>query len=917
MRKGMLKIYSAITISAMALSMAPMVPALALSGNNEISLINATQGGTLGATLTCGDVDLLTVDNPAITYGDQIICDLSWVIPNDFSLTTDDVLIYNLPEVIEFEDKSGDIFDGNNDIGDYEIAGNQIRLNYTSEDFCVEESRHGHLAFSGSAERNPDGSLDPADIVFSFEGIADITVHIEPPVTEARLTVDKVFHVVDEAEHIYSCWIPITATGAQTGIVVRDTMWPGMELYGGYPTIYADAAYTTVFTDHTDFVTEEGDGRSFSCTINNLADGQTVYMLYNVKVNDAMYDSVAGNEYVTSAGFSGPDNYYPTGYEGTIPNRITVRSNEAPTPVSKITDIYGSGYSFVKWYSRPIGDELNHGYLRWQLYINKINNNLVDSGYIIDTIPENNSFDPANVIVYSGDDYHGYNITDYVTITTQTADGQTQIRFEFTPAMISELKSVANGIYIEYTTHVEQQATSEAHYVNNATLYYNGVPNSSRMADTYYTKPNELDKTGIYNASTAPYANYTITVNPAALELNPYSDTVTLTDTMGSALDLDVSSVRVNGVAPSSEDLTYNPSTHQFTLNLDDETSYVVTYRAAVNLVEGETLDATNAVNACELTGVASTDGSGSYTIRSRVYNNSASSSSSIGRATLNIIKHDSESVSNVLEGASFTVSEAVLDSGNNVTSASAFASGATDASGRISNSTLTRGVCYMVEETQAPEGYELNAAPVFIIFSESSSASYPSTVSYNGTVHPVIVVSNTRASYDLYLANDLAQTVPEEDPTEPSESTEPAPSTSETTTAPSVDVTTTTTTAATTVTEATTTTSATEATVATTTTATTTTVTTAAATTTPTTTAPSDSSAAVLGATRLPNEAADPTTSASADETSVAQAPTPTPASGVANTGEENNHTAVIGMAVLAAASLCFVFYVRSRKQY
>ena len=57
----------------------------------------------------------------------------------------------------------------------------------------------------------------------------------------------------------------------------------------------------------------------------------------------------------------------------------------------------------VLW-TNPYGDELTYGYIRWQLYVNKITNDNIREGYIIDTLPQNNSFDPANVIVYSGDE---------------------------------------------------------------------------------------------------------------------------------------------------------------------------------------------------------------------------------------------------------------------------------------------------------------------------------------------------------------------------------------------------------------------------------------------------------------------------------------------------------------------------------
>ena len=962
MRRGMLKLYSSVTIAALAFTLSPAAAVNAIGGNNEISLVSATDGGSLTATLECGGVDLITAQDPVISYGDTLICDLNWEIPDGFALTTDDVLVYNLPDVISFEQKTGDILNGSQDIGDYEIAGNQIRLNYTSEDFCAEDSRHGHLAFAGSIENDPNGGRDPADVRISFEGVADITVHIVPPATTASLAVDKVFHVVDEANHIYSCRIPVTAHGDQTNIVVRDTMWPGMELYGGMPVIYSDSSYNTVFSDHTGFAMEAGDGRSFSTTINNLADGQTVYVYYQVQVRDEMYNYATATDYIN--GTTGASDYYPNGYEGTVTNKVSVNSDQVPTPAVKLTAIYGAGYSFMKWRSAPYGDELTYGYIRWQLYVNKITNDNIREGYIIDTLPQNNSFDPANVIVYSGDEgYASFNAADQVTISTSVNDqGRTVVRFDFTDEFITNLRSVNNGIYIEYLTHVDSQTQETVHYENTASLYYNGMFDSTRADSIDYTKPAEVDKVGIYNASTAPYANYTVSVNPASLDLDPNSDSLTFTDTMGSALDLVTDSVVVKDIRGNvipNDTLTYDPATHTFTLTLNDQQAYIVTYSAAVNLVSGSTLDDTNATNTCALTGVVTSGEDGTVVIRSRVYDNSASSSSVIGAATLNIVKHDENDAADLLAGAEFSVQTAVL-SGSNVTSVNDFTTGTTDASGRISINNIVRGTCYMITETAAPSGYQLDGSPRFIIFSDSSSASYPSSVTYNGTTYSVEVISNTRASYDMYIANAETATNSQPEPTEPSEptqtsetsapteSTQPSESstsaTSETTvptetTVPSESSTPTETaapsetTSATTVAPSETTTAATttpsvDAAVATTTTsetvATTPSVDAAAATTTTatadpvaeaTTAAPSGS---VLGAARE----TDPTTvpsESSASETTAAPEATPTPAvtgTSVASTGEAPSHTILIGTAVIAAASLCFVFYVRKSKK-
>ena len=226
---------------------------------------------------------------------------------------------------------------------------------------------------------------------------------------------------------------------------------------------------------------------------------------------------------------------------------------------------------------------------------------------------------------------------------------------------------------------------------------------------------------------------------------------------MGSALDLVSGSVVVkdeNGNVVPNDTLTYDPATHTFTLTLNDSTFYEVTYSAIVNLVPGATLDDTNAVNTCALTGVVTNGGDGDFVIKSSVYNNSASSSSVAGSATLNIIKHDDDSATDTLANAGFTVQSLTVDSNNNVTAVTDLASGTTGADGRLSINNIVRGTYYMITETQAPSGYELDPTPKFVVFAVDATTTYASKLTYNGTSYDVEVISAVKASFDLYIAN-------------------------------------------------------------------------------------------------------------------------------------------------------------------
>jgi len=83
----------------------------------------------------------------------------------------------------------------------------------------------------------------------------------------------------------------------------------------------------------------------------------------------------------------------------------------------------------------------------------------------------------------------------------------------------------------------------------------------------------------------------------------------------------------------------------------------------------------------------------------------------------------------------------------------------------------LSRGTIYRFIEVEAPDGYELDDTPFFVVFAETASSVYPSPIVYGENEYPVLVIAFNRASYDLYVANAEEEIT---EPTEPTEATEP-----------------------------------------------------------------------------------------------------------------------------------------------
>ncbi len=760
------------------------------AATTPLNEVTALTGGSLSATLAVNGVPL--DNNSTVHYGDTIVCTLRWALPNNevFKLNPGDSLTYELPDKMDFETKSGQIMNGDEALGTYTISGHTITLTYTDPDFCAQENRIGNLSFYGSIESDPNPAVNPDPIKISFTGARNFDLLVEEKPISEKLTVDKVFHVIDNPNHIYSCVIPITATGDQTNLKITDTMWPGMSL-ANEPKVYTTnpPSDATLFTDCSKFKDDGGDGQTFTGTIYHIEDGQTLYLYYEVKVIDDMYDEDAAKKFVEDNHYNTPGNYYEFGFRGTIPNRVNVTSDQVTTPVQRTTDIYGAGYRMEKWRAdfetdKATGlNELDLGYVRWQIYINPITDQNVTTGYIIDKLPENSTLDKSSIIMHDSH-WRAMNISDYVSYTTYTKDGKNYIRFDYTPKMIADLKVSTESFYIEYRTHMDKQTSEKFEYRNTATLYYNEKELDDRVAVWINTKPSELEKHVLYDAARAPYADYIIIVNPQAMDLDPDSDDLLLSDAMGSALDIDLDSITINGQAAPSGAVNIASGSRTFTIKLKDSTRYTIKYRARVNLVKDSDLNESNANNVCQLVGVVTHGNDNSAVIKGKVYESAASSSSNIGYATLNIIKHDSVDTGKLLSGATFKVSAATL-SGQTVTGTTSIGSGSTNSSGKATFTSLVRGTIYLCVETDAPSGYELDETPFFVVFAEKSTSTYPSTVTYNGTSYRVNVIDFSQYSADQYVENVL-ETVPTNSTT-PSAPTVPSdPTTSSDSSTPS-----------------------------------------------------------------------------------------------------------------------------------
>ena len=256
-----------------------------------------------------GDRDLLANPNSDVTYGDTITVKFDWSFLDTTSITTEDVFVYELPTKsdeqpvsnIVFNDVTNkDIYDGENVVGKFSISGNKIYVQYTDAVFCSQGSRHGSLSFVGKINDDGNGGDSEKDVTFHFDNYATLQIHMIPPVKDTALEVKKVFDTTatSNTDHIYDCTIRITSTGENNNVTFEDGMYPGMYLYST-PVFYTDAKLTNVLPSSRYELTQAVTGldqREIKGKINQMSDGESVYMYYQVKIVDDLYNWTTANE---------------------------------------------------------------------------------------------------------------------------------------------------------------------------------------------------------------------------------------------------------------------------------------------------------------------------------------------------------------------------------------------------------------------------------------------------------------------------------------------------------------------------------------------------------------------------------------------------------------------------------------------
>ena len=683
-------------------------------------------------------------------YGDTIMVEMSWAFDDDYEFSTDDVFVYNLPTNVTFYGKDNSpVMKGQNQIGTYSIKGSKIIIQYSDAQFCSDKKRAGKLSFSGVIGSAADPNLPEENVDIHFPNDVDITLHMVPRPVEAGLKISKSFVDPNKrpSDDIYVCNISIEAIKNHTNVKFVDYMYPGMGLISDVEFFTDPDRKVPLDSSRYSNLSAPMNGRDISCDFDHLDDGEIIYIRYKVKVDPAMYEWKTANKYIEDNNYG---NEYPNQYEGRIPNVAKVKSDQVPDFMNDWADINTLRASFNKW-STP---ELNKpGSLCWMIVLYGLDENYTN-GYVRDILPENTEIEIDTISV--SEVYNNYTeIPNAVNITTETEDGQKLAYINFNKNLIDYLHANNNRsggiVRILYYTKIVSQEKDKDEYYNKAEIYFNGTKQMTTSSSMSYTKPEMIDKFGDYAEDTAPFINYSVKVNPAALDLSPDTDELTLEDTLSPSYDLILSSVKING--EPAENVDYDPDTRKMTLKLEDKKAYLITYDAYVNLAPNSELIPENSWNKADLYAGSSVLKGIEFKFTSDVYT-SAASSSSENYVRIRVIKYDGDAgISHTLPGAEFKLTQ--FDLNNGMLENPSVITKTTGSNGDLNFNDLPREKVYMVQEVDAPNGYKVSDELHFVFFRNMGGANPPSTISYNGKDYPLVVIGADKLSTDIYVADE------------------------------------------------------------------------------------------------------------------------------------------------------------------
>ena len=376
--------------------------------------------------------------------------------------------------------------------------------------------------------------------------------------------------------------------------------------------VYADEAMTKLIDASVYSITATDHG--FTITFKHLDANQTVYVAYQSTVKDGV---TAETVYNTAE----------SKHKTATASHTHQGDNLKKMAVNQWYDEYGYGQAANA-----------AGVLRWLLTVHDLPEK-AQSVTISDSLPENTMFVPGSVKAVSPNAK-----TTTLSGVSAKDNGDSTVTFTISPGTAAfKQATTAEGLQIVYDTRVDALKAQEGYheYPNKAHISVDGNDQTDQSYKLGMNTPKLVSKQGTYNESTAPNVNYTVKINPGAQTLNN-GKALTLTDTLGSALDLRMDSILIadsaSGKQINGATWSYEPNSKKLVFFIPDKQAVTITYKATVQLKAGETIEGAVGRNEISLEGVDASKGSDTSTVTGTV--NTAQGGMTFDSNTLQIYKY-------------------------------------------------------------------------------------------------------------------------------------------------------------------------------------------------------------------------------------------------------------------------------------
>lgn len=371
---------------------------------------------------------------------------------------------------------------------------------------------------------------------------------------------------------------------------------------------------------------------------------------------------------------------------------------------------------------------------------------VTDDGTVNDTLGSKIYWQEDETPVYGGENQGGlkcFDLTDPKNFTvTQSADGKTLIftikNLDQIPDKVKESYQTIGIFYALQLTQDTWENQLESSKVYQNTASWTGVGDASakitvKRGDTHLDKKVEQYNNG--------KLTYTVEINPKGLELNPRSTDITLYDTFtvnkrGTAT-LDRGSIKLYDHTEERDTDDYTLTTdeekvdseetrYNMTLKVQDGRYYTFTYTYIVDRSQVNSDEVVTAENKARITAVWQE--AKEETIKSSAGGGSVGSKD----GELTLYKVDKNSENKVLQGAVFELTAYNKQNGSWDTAQTVTAT--TDKNGKItfvpktetntaSKVYVSADTLYKLVETEAPNGYVLDAKPLYFIWMQNDAS--------------------------------------------------------------------------------------------------------------------------------------------------------------------------------------------------